>query len=156
MPNIKIVIRGSSDTEINALRQSLPPEGIDVSRRPLNAIGGIREVIEIIFEDFSVFYFARDFVIAEALNKSIPLFKKVVKYFRNKNVIVNHSTYSFKMVYRSNVIHFNIVCSPDKLEEGIDLFERYRTDSFLSGLWNGCIVTIKYEEIEGQWYIGTS
>lgn len=119
--NIEIGITGKvSPTEIKELSELYGSENIKITKLETKAapgIYGIEEIIDIIFRDYSIIDFTRDFILANLINYGWKKVKKVINYFNNKAFKKVHQiSFDYIVTIDNRKVSLDVVCRPEEIE----------------------------------------
>lgn len=73
-----------SDSEVDELSELIGDSSIEVSHYNVKS-HEVRELIDVVFNDFNTAIFVRDFVFGKVIEETYPLLKTAFQYFTNKS-----------------------------------------------------------------------
>jgi len=115
--NNKLFIQGKiSSSEIEELRKELNQQDFEISKA--TTLGhGENELLKLIFQDFHVICFARDFILSVYLTSILTKFQKVFKSLNNRNKKVDNFIAKCE-IKNSNgdIIFLTFTAAPEKFE----------------------------------------
>jgi hypothetical protein len=122
MKNNLLLINGSiSDTDLNELEQIAKKYNIELQKlNKKNSIQLINDAVELIFENFDVITFSRDFVISAVINLVLRKIKKILAYLRKKNKVITTIVLKQIIEVDDKKIELNISFNPSRKKELLD------------------------------------
>lgn len=112
------------------------------------------EFLQIVFNDFEIVTFTRDFILGSVLTGTLDQIRKIIKYLKERNKKAKNISIEFQLKTENKTLMLNIVCEPNKLDLLIDLTNN-EILSIIESADDNCLVHItwntKRNEIEIQY-----
>jgi hypothetical protein len=139
----EISIRGAiSEGDLKYLRRLYVGDNIGVDRYHARgaSIGPILHEIQIIFHDFTIINFARDYLLVEIINKIrksiFPLLHKGLEYFKKKSKKIQTIVIVIIVNCRHHQVRLEFVLPFDQVETFVQNLDQLLTDEFLVDFCN--------------------
>ncbi len=103
---------------------------------------GLEEVIQIVFHDFNILTFSRDFVLGALLTGSLTQIKRIISYFKGKRKKVNAAIIDVQVKSTDKQYSLYITATPDNIDLVVELANQRMGEIDLNAD-NGCMMQIK-------------
>jgi hypothetical protein len=143
----EILVYGNiSDSEIKELSESIPEsEVIKVQTKGLSPA----DYVQLVFHDFTLLSYTRDFILSALLGLSLTQVKKAVKYLRNRNKVVKTASIEVQIKTKSLEFLLTLTSPPDKLDLLLEL-SNDKIDIIVEDAENGSLMQVTIKEGENS------